>query len=206
MSDDAAGSARARDGPCRQPIRRSRASRRSTAALSASVQHFLHAYPTIDPVHRAAARRRDLRRSSAPGKFLSPLNLSVVLQQVTIIAILGIAQTLVILTAGIDLSVGVIMILCSVVMGRTAVVYGVPVAIAFPLGLLVGLACGCVNGADRHAAAAAAVHRDARHLEHLRRAQHLLFATARRSARRTSRRRRRSCCGPARSSSSTTSG
>ncbi len=40
---------------------------------------------------------------------------------------LGIAQTLVILTAGIDLSVGAIMILCSVVMGRTAVVYGVPV-------------------------------------------------------------------------------
>ncbi len=64
----------------------------------------------------------------------------------TIIAILGIAQTLVILTAGIDLSVGAIMILCSVVMGRTAVVYGVPLAIAFPLGLLVGLACGVVNG------------------------------------------------------------
>ena len=43
------------------------------------------------------------------------------LQQVTIIAILGIAQTLVILTAGIDLSVGAIMILSSMVMGRTAV-------------------------------------------------------------------------------------
>jgi fructose transport system permease protein len=69
-----------------------------------------------------------------------------VLQQVTIIGILGIAQTLVILTAGIDLSVGVIMILCSVVMGRTAVVYGVPVLIAFPLGLLVGTLCGMLNG------------------------------------------------------------
>jgi fructose transport system permease protein len=65
---------------------------------------------------------------------------------VTIIAILGIAQTLVILTAGIDLSVGAIMILCSVVMGRTAVVYGVPLEIAFPLAFLVGLACGAVNG------------------------------------------------------------
>ncbi|MBN9307710.1 ABC transporter permease, partial [Devosia sp.] len=83
---------------------------------------------------------------AAPGKFLSALNLSVVLQQVTIVAILGMAQTLVILTAGIDLSVGLIMILCSVVMGRTAVVYGVPVAIAFPLGLLAGFACGLVNG------------------------------------------------------------
>src|SRR6185312_2683991 len=63
-----------------------------------------------------------------------------------IIATLGIAQTIVILTAGIDLSVGVIMILCSVVMGRTAVVYGVPLIIAFPLGLLVGLVCGTING------------------------------------------------------------
>ena len=53
----------------------------------------------------------------------------------TIIAILGIAQTLVILTAGIDLSVGAIMILCSVVMGRTCVVYGVPVADRVPVGL-----------------------------------------------------------------------
>ena len=43
-------------------------------------------------------------------------------------------------------------------------------------GLLAGFACGFVNGADRHAAAAAAVHRDARHLEHLRRAQPLVFA------------------------------
>ena len=38
------------------------------------------------------------------------------------------------------------MILCFVVMGRTAVVYGVPVPIAFPLGLLVGLLCGALNG------------------------------------------------------------
>ena len=31
-------------------------------------------------------------------------------------------------------------------MGRTAVYYGVPVAIAFPLGLLAGFACGLLNG------------------------------------------------------------
>ena len=74
-------------------------------------------------------------RALSGARFFSAFNLSLVLQQVTIVAILGIAQTLVILTAGIDLSVGVIMILCSVVMGRTAVVYGVPLMIAFPLGL-----------------------------------------------------------------------
>ena len=70
--------------------------------------------------------------------FVTGSNLSTVLTQVTIIGILGIAQTLVILTAGIDLSVGVIMVISSVVMGRLAVIDGVPVLIAFPLGLLCG--------------------------------------------------------------------
>ena len=60
--------------------------------------------------------------------------------------ILGVGQTLVILTAGIDLSVGVIMVISSVVMGRLAVYDGVPTIIAFPLGLLVGAAFGYLNG------------------------------------------------------------
>jgi fructose transport system permease protein len=78
--------------------------------------------------------------------FVTGSNLSTVLTQVTIIGILGIAQTLVILTAGIDLSVGVIMVISSVVMGRLAVVDGVPILIAFPLGLICGLLCGWLNG------------------------------------------------------------
>jgi fructose transport system permease protein len=69
-----------------------------------------------------------------------------VLTQVTIVGILGLAQTLVILTAGIDLSVGVIMVISSVVMGRLGVIDGVPTIIAFPLGLLCGVACGALNG------------------------------------------------------------
>ena len=122
-------------------------------------QHFLHQYPTTVPffvlilgiafftIPLPYLADGGLHFGSlTSGKFFVPFNLSLILQQVTIIATLGIAQTLVILTAGIDLSVGVIMILCSVVMGRTAVVYGVPLVIAFPLGFLVGLACGAVNG------------------------------------------------------------
>jgi fructose transport system permease protein len=66
---------------------------------------------------------------------------------VTIIGTLGIAQTLIILTAGIDLSVGVIMILASIVMGKLAVASGMPGIVAFPAGLLVGVICGYVNGA-----------------------------------------------------------
>ena len=82
-------------------LRRGASERRSAGCSISSTS-----IPTTIPVIILVARRRDLRRSSARGKFFSPLNLSLILQQVTIIAMLGIAQTLVILTAGIDLSVG----------------------------------------------------------------------------------------------------
>ena len=109
------------------------------------LQHFLHTYPTFVPfivlltgvVFFAAV---------VGGKFFAPFNLSLILQQVTIIGIVGIAQTLVVLTAGIDLSVGAIMVISSVVMGRLAVISGVPVPIAFLLGLATGFLCGLFNG------------------------------------------------------------
>ncbi len=110
------------------------------------VQHFLHTYPTAIPFIVLLLGIL-IFSAIVGGRFFAPFNLSLVLQQVTIIGTLGIAQTLIILTAGIDLSVGVIMILSTVVMGRLAVVTGMPVVLAFPLGLLCGMACGYVNGA-----------------------------------------------------------
>jgi fructose transport system permease protein len=144
MSDDATGSAKAEQG-LKDATQTVANFEDEGAGPIRRVQGFLHQYPTMIPLIVLLVGVL-IFSFAAPGKFLSPLNLSVVLQQVTIIAILGMAQTLVILTAGIDLSVGLIMILCSVVMGRTAVVYGVPVYIAFPLGLIAGLACGWLNG------------------------------------------------------------
>ena len=81
-----------------------------------------------------------------PSRFTAASNLSTILTQVMVIGIVGVGQTLVILTAGIDLSVGVIMVISSVVMGRLAVYDGVPTIIAFPLGLIVGAAFGYLNG------------------------------------------------------------
>jgi fructose transport system permease protein len=109
------------------------------------VQHFLHAYPTMVPFI-VLLMGVVIFAALVGSRFFQPFNLSLVLQQVTIIGTLGIAQTLIILTAGIDLSVGAIMVLCSIVMGRLAVVSGVPVEISFPLGLLTGMACGLLNG------------------------------------------------------------
>lgn len=51
-------------------------------------------------------------------KFFSPFALTLILQQIAIVGIVGAAQSLVILTAGIDLSVGAIMVLSSVIMGQ----------------------------------------------------------------------------------------
>jgi fructose transport system permease protein len=73
-------------------------------------------------------------------------NFSLILQQVQVIAMLGIAQTLIILTAGIDLSVAAVMLLAQVAMGKFAVNLGIPVEFALILGILVGVACGAVNG------------------------------------------------------------
>ncbi|AUC53766.1 MAG: ABC transporter permease [Sagittula sp.] len=75
-------------------------------------------------------------------KFFSPFALTLILQQVQIVGIVAAAQSLVILTAGIDLSVGAIMVLSSVVMGQFTFRYGIPA----PVSILCGLACGTLMG------------------------------------------------------------
>ena len=79
-------------------------------------------------------------------KFFSAFSMTLILQQVAITGIIGAAQTLVILTAGIDLSVGAIMVLSSVVMGQFAIHYGVPTPLAILAGFAVGAICGLING------------------------------------------------------------
>ena len=89
-----------------------------------------------------------------------------------VVGTLAIGQTLIILTAGIDLSVGAIMVLGSIVMAKLAVDGGrarLPRAAARLRRRR--WRAGCVNGAAGHAAQAAAVHRHARHAEHLLRAR-----------------------------------
>ena len=79
-------------------------------------------------------------------RFLSPANLSLVLQQVAIVAALAVGQTLIILTAGIDLSVGAVMILATVLVGHLVFERGLPGWLALVLGVLVGTAAGLLNG------------------------------------------------------------
>ncbi|HWK65324.1 MAG TPA: ABC transporter permease [Rhizobiaceae bacterium] len=144
MSDDGVGSATAERGLVGSSQTLASFDEHAPSLLR-RVQGFLHAFPTAIPFIVLGIGIL-IFSLAAGGRFFAPFNLSLVLQQVTIIGVLGIAQTLVILTAGIDLSVGAIMILSSIVMGRLAVVAGVPVEIAFLLGLVTGFLCGMING------------------------------------------------------------
>lgn len=109
------------------------------------LQHHLHLHPVFAPA--AVLLGALLAFSLIVGeRFIHPFNLSLILQQVTIIGILAAAQTLIILTAGIDLSVGAIMVLSSVVMGQAAFAHGLPGWLAVSAGLLVGAAAGLANG------------------------------------------------------------
>jgi fructose transport system permease protein len=79
-------------------------------------------------------------------RFLQLENLSLVLQQMMVVGVLAIGQTLVILTAGIDLSVGTVMALGQVVMTKLAIASGVPALPALLIGILTCVAFGLVNG------------------------------------------------------------
>jgi fructose transport system permease protein len=79
-------------------------------------------------------------------RFLSGENLSLILQQVMVVGVIAIGQTLVILTAGIDLSCGMVMALGSIVMAKFATDLGMPAGVAVCCGLAVTMAFGLVNG------------------------------------------------------------
>ncbi len=80
-------------------------------------------------------------------RFLSGQNFSLILQQVVVVGVLAIGQTLVILTAGIDLSNGAIMAFGTMVMTKLAVESHWPPLLTIFLGLLVTTLFGLVNGA-----------------------------------------------------------
>src|SRR3569623_625621 len=79
--------------------------------------------------------------SFATPNFLTERNIPNLLRQGSMIAILALGQTFVIITAGIDLSVGAIAGFCTVVIAMLLQA-GVPVWLAILLTLLVGLAVG----------------------------------------------------------------
>ncbi|MBD0292881.1 MAG: ABC transporter permease [Jiangellaceae bacterium] len=108
------------------------------------IQHALHTRATLGPA--IVLLLSVIVFSIVADNFLEPRNLSLIIQQVMVIGTLAIGQTIIILTAGIDLSVGAIMVLSSIVMAKLSADAGVPGLLALLLGFVVGLLCGLVNG------------------------------------------------------------
>jgi fructose transport system permease protein len=79
-------------------------------------------------------------------RFLRADNLTVIVEQVMVVGTLGVGQTLVILTGGIDLSNGAIMVFTTVLMAKLAVAQGVPLPLAILVGVLVAACLGAANG------------------------------------------------------------
>lgn len=109
------------------------------------LQHFLHSTPAAVPFI-VLVSAIIIFGVTIGGKFFSSYTLTLILQQIAIVGILGAGQTLVILTAGIDLSIGVVMVISAVIMGNFAVTYGLPSPIAVLAGLVAGGLCGLLNG------------------------------------------------------------
>jgi fructose transport system permease protein len=79
-------------------------------------------------------------------RFLTLQNFSLILQQVMVVGTIAIGQTLIILTAGIDLSCGMIMALGSIVMTKMAADFGLSAPVAIALGIGATALFGLVNG------------------------------------------------------------
>jgi fructose transport system permease protein len=106
---------------------------------------FLQAYPVSVPVFVLVLSVL-LFGITTNGLIFLPGNLSTIMKQVTPIGIVAVAQTIIILTAGIDLSIGAIMVLSTIVMGKLAVQAGLPAPVAISIGLVAGGAMGYFNG------------------------------------------------------------
>jgi len=114
-------------------------------AMSSRLPKFLPSISTLGPV--IALLAAGLFFSSQSNRFFSGQNFSLILQQVMVVGIIAIGQTLIILTAGIDLSCGMAMALGSVVMTKFAVDHGMQPYLAVACGLLVTTLFGYINGA-----------------------------------------------------------
>jgi fructose transport system permease protein len=112
--------------------------------LRARLHDLLHEFSTLGPA--VVLVLSIIAFSIFADGFLEPTNLSLIIQQVAVVGTLAVGQTLIILTAGIDLSVGAIMVLSSIVMAKLSADSGVPGGLALLLGFGLGAACGLLNG------------------------------------------------------------
>ncbi|MDH3296517.1 MAG: ABC transporter permease, partial [Acidimicrobiia bacterium] len=124
------------------------------AGALARVQSILHRYTYLSPLTVLVVAM--VIFTILNDRFILPGNLSLMTQQTVIVGTLAIAQTLVILTAGIDLSIGAIMVVGQMMMANFAAseaasnvqfALGWPWWLAILAGVLMAVVAGSINGA-----------------------------------------------------------
>lgn len=85
--------------------------------------------------------------SVASPNFLQTSNILAILQATSVNGVLAIAATLVIITGGIDLSVGTLMTFCAVMAGVILTNAGMPLPLGIIGAIAVGAICGTISGA-----------------------------------------------------------
>jgi len=84
--------------------------------------------------------------SLASPNFMQTSNMLAILQATSVNGVLAIAVTLVIITGGIDLSVGTMMTFCAVITGVVLTYAGMPLMLGVVAAVLTGAACGACSG------------------------------------------------------------
>ncbi len=119
--------------------------RRSLSPLE-RIQHTLHRYPALGPFIVLVVLVTAFSLV-VPDRFLKAANLSLIIGQVTVVGTLAIGQTIIILTAGVDLSVGAIAVFASIVMANlNADARRARARWPCWSGFVFGTACGLLNG------------------------------------------------------------
>ena len=108
------------------------------------IHDLLHRLPALSPLIVLVLAA--LVFGLANGRFFKPENISIILQQAAVVGSLAIGQTLIILTAGIDLSIGAVMVLATLVMAKLFSENGLPGVVAFLIGFLVAVVAETLNG------------------------------------------------------------
>ena len=84
--------------------------------------------------------------SLASPNFMQTQNVLAILQATSVNGVLAIAATLVIITGGIDLSVGTLMTFCAVITGVVLTNLGMPLPLGILASILAGAFCGLISG------------------------------------------------------------
>jgi fructose transport system permease protein len=114
------------------------------ATFGERVHSVLHRQPALSPA--IVLILAGVAFALLNGRFYALQNLSLVAQQVAVVGSLAAGQTLVILTAGIDLSIGAVMVLASLVMSKLVFGSHVNGLLALLIGMLIAITAQAVNG------------------------------------------------------------